>query len=408
MVGDRALGRRFWLLWSSASMSNIGDGITLTAFPLLAVSLTDDARLVALVTAVRFLPFVVIGLPLGVLIDRFDRRIIGLVAQGVRAVVLGLVATVVAADDGTILLLCLAAFVVGLAEVLIDGSGPAMIRQVVRADQLELANARLASTSLVTNLFVGPPLGAALFAATAWAPFVAVVVAFVLAAVLLAVVPGSFRPERDADEQRGFRAEIGVGLRYVWHHPVLRPLALTVAVFAFLGEAGNAVLVILATERLGLDEVGFGLLISIDAAAALIVSLVVAGFIARRGHVASLRLSMALFAAAALLLGLSTTIVGALAAMVLMGASDPSWNVVSQTLRQRLVPDEIFGRMMTAYLTIAWGIQPIGAVVGGVLAEAAGPEWVYLAQVPIMLAMLLVGARPLFRAIPQALDDAPA
>lgn len=387
-------------------MSNIGDGITLTAFPLLAVSLTDDARLIAMVLVVRFIPFVAIGLPLGVVIDRMDRRKVGLAAQVIRAVVLMLLAANVAADGGTLAALYAAAFIVGLSEVVIDSSAPAMIRQVVETEQLELANARLTSTEQVTNLFIGPPLGAALFTVASWLPFVVVMSAFVLAALLLAVVPGSFRPDRSADGDVSFRSELGTGLRYVWGHPVLRPMALTVAVFACLGEAGNAVLVLLATERLGLSEVSYGLLITADAAAAIVWSLFVAGYIRRVGHVRSLQTGMLLFIVAAVLLGTSTALVGVVLGMVLTGIADPSWNVVSRTLRQRLVPDEIFGRMMTAYLTIAWSMQPIGAFLGGVLAEATGPEWVYLAQAPIMLFMLFVGARPLFRAVPAALADA--
>lgn len=94
-------------------------------------------------------------------------------------------------------------------------------------------------------------------------------------------------------------------------------------------------------------------------------------------------------------------------AMMIKGASQPTWNVVSVTVRQRLVPDAIFGRMMTAYLVIAWGMQPLGALTGGVIAESFGPEWVYVMSATVVGSLLLFG-RPLFRTVDRALREVPA
>ena len=109
-----------------------------------------------------------------------------------------------------------------------------------------------------------------------------------------------------------------------------------------------------------------------------------------------------------MVLGLTQNVAIAALAVLLAGAGNPAWNVVSTTIRQRLVPDELFGRMMTAYLFIAWGIQPIGAFLGGVVAEAVGVEWVFILHGPVMAA-LFVAARPLFRAVDEAMgrDDGP-
>jgi MFS family permease len=195
---------------------------------------------------------------------------------------------------------------------------------------------------------------------------------------------------------------VTVGLRYVWGHEVLRPLALTVAAFAFLNEANMAIFVLLVTDHIGLGEVGFGLLISVDAIVAVIASFFVAMVVRRIGHSGSMRTSVVLYGAGMLLLGLGTSAATAVAAAVVMGLSDPLWNVISSTIRQRLVPDQIFGRMMTAYLFIAWGAQPLGAIAGGVVAWAWGPEWVYLISVPAMV-LLYIGARPMFEAVDRAM-----
>ncbi len=401
MLGS-GLGRRFWLLWSATTVANVADGISLSAFPLLAIHLTDDARLVALVTVFRVLPFVVVGLPAGVLLDRLDRRRVGVFAQIGRSVPVAVMAFAVAADQGTMALLTGTAFVVGVGEVFTDGGLPAIVRSVVRSDQLEVANARLLAAQLVNNMFIGPPLGALLFEIDRALPFFVVAAVLGMGAVLLSLLPGTYRSERDEDAAGSFRSELFIGLRYVWGHPVLRPLALAVALFSFMGEATNAVQVILVTERFGFSSFGFGILMSLEALSALVVSFFVARIVARWGHAASMRVAVVAFSVATLLLGFTTVAVGAVLAALVQGAGDPTWNIVSSTIRQRLVPDRVFGRMMTAYLFIAWGIQPIGALLGGVIAEAYGAQWVYV-MASFGVSSLLIVARPMFRQVTQAM-----
>jgi predicted MFS family arabinose efflux permease len=183
---------------------------------------------------------------------------------------------------------------------------------------------------------------------------------------------------------------------------VLRPLALAVAAFAFVGEAGNAVLVIFATERLGLSEVQYGFLLTIDAVAAVAMSFLVTRLVRRTSHGTSMKLSIVAYATQAFILGFATMLPLIILAVALGGVSDPTWNVISATVRQRLVDDHIFGRMMTAYLFVAWSFQPVGALAGGVIAEAYGPEWVYVLAGTVV-GSLLFAARPLFRRVDAAL-----
>lgn len=401
------LGRRFWLLWTAVAGSNLADGLSLVAFPLLAIQLTDDARLVALVNAFRFVPFLLIGLPAGVIVDRFDRRRLAQVAQVGRGALVAAVALVTMFDAATMELLIGAAFVFGAGEVLTDAGLPALVRDLVRSDQLEVANSRISAVQTVTNVFIGPPLAAVLFIIHPSVPFWAAAVFGAVAALVLFLLPGRFRPAPSEDRDEPFTVRVTAGLRYVWNHPVLRPLALTVAVFAFVGEAGNAVFVVLATERFGLGELGFGVLVGVDGVISVLMSFLVAPLVARFGASNSMRLAVVTYAASGLLYGTSTIVAGALIGAVFGGISDPSWNVNSSTIRQRLVPDEIFGRMMTAYLFIAWGMQPLGSVMGGIIAESWGPQWVYILSGSVVLSLLVL-ARPLFRAIDLAMSDPPA
>jgi len=258
----------------------------------------------------------------------------------------------------------------------------------------------------VTNAFIGPPLGAALFVLSDWLPLVSVVVAFIAAGMLMAALPGRYVAGVDETETASLVGQITLGLKYVWAHPALRPLALTVAVFSFLNEASDSIFVILVTDRFGVGEIGFGVLISVDAAAAVITSFFVSAIVRRIGHAGSMRVSVLLYVFGSMLFGFGTSVGFAIAASVFMGLSNPMWNVVSSTIRQRLVPDHIFGRMMTAYLFIAWGVQPLGALTGGLVARTWGPEWVYRLTV-LALLTLFFAARPMFAAVTKALrsDD---
>ena len=403
-MSDRELGRPFWTLWTAFSASNLGDGLSLVGMPLLAIQLTDDARLVAAVAVFQYLPFLIIGLPAGVVLDRFDRRWIAAIAQLLRALVLAVLVATVLADGAGIRVLMGVSFLIGASEVMTDGGLPALIRELVKSNQLEVANARLMATQRVTNAFIGPPLGALLFEVESWLPFAVAATMSLVSVATLTQLPGRYKaPQTEAPT--AFLVQATTGLRYVWAHPVLRPLALTVATFSFVGAAGNAVFVVLVTERFGMGGLGFGLLMSVEAVAAVLMTFFVARLILSTSHATSMRFSVVSFTIGALLFGLTTVAATAFVAAVILGTSDPAWNTVSSTVRQRLVPDEVFGRMMTAYLFIGWGMKPLGALLGGVVAETWGAEWVSLGSA-FTVGSLFVFARPMFRRVDAAMANA--
>lgn len=368
------------------------------------MSLTDDARLVTLVAALRFLPFFAIGLPAGVIIDRFDRRHLAMLAQIVRAVTLLAIALLALRDAASIPLLAAGGFIVGVGEVLIDGGLPAIVRDVVESTHLEVANSRLRASETVANWFIGPPLGALLFEIEPALPFIGCAVLYLTSIGLLGQLRGSFMPDPDPDGGSFFE-QMKRGLTYVWGHDVLRPLALAVGAFSFAGEAVNGVFVLLATERLGLSNVQYGLLLTVDAVVSVIASFFVMRLVTRTSHGTSMRFSVTVWTTFAVIVSFTTVIPLIVLAAALSGLADPTWNVISATVRQRLVDDHIFGRMMTAYLFIAWSLQPVGAMVGGFIAEAFGTQWVYL-MASCIVGSLLIWARPLFRKIDHAMAAA--
>jgi MFS family permease len=158
------LGRAFWRLWSSSTLSNLADGILKVALPLVAVTLTDSPTLVAGVAFAVLLPWLLFALPAGALADRVDRRAAMLVANAARASALAvLVATVLLGQESIWALYAVALFV-ATAEVVYDTCAQSILPQVVPREQLSRANGRLQAAELTANEFVGPPLGGVLVA----------------------------------------------------------------------------------------------------------------------------------------------------------------------------------------------------------------------------------------------------
>ena len=209
------LGARFWRIWVAAGVSTLGDGMREVALPLLAATITRDPALVAAVSLAGRLPWLVLTLVSGALVDRLDRRRVMGTVDVVRAVLMVTLALTVAAEVTSIASLCVVAFALGTGETLFDNAAQAIMPSVVRRDQLELANSRLYAAQVVSFEFVGPPVGALLFAIAAALPFVVDGVSFAVAAALAITLTGSYRPVRAAGPPTRMRTEIVEGLRWL-------------------------------------------------------------------------------------------------------------------------------------------------------------------------------------------------
>ncbi len=414
------LGGRFWQLWAAFSATNLADGFTVVTFPLLAASLSRDPRAVAVVIAARFLPFLLIGLPAGVVLDRVDRRVASFLALTARASTMAALAFAVAGDRATIPVLALAAFVIGAGEIVADAGIPAMVQAVVESAHLEVANSRISAAGTATNVIVGPVIGAGFAGIEPSLATGTTAALYALSAAIMLTLRGDYKPEPDVetaeatDEAYGHPAEVGrftefrrdltTGLRYVWGHALLRPMALAVATFAFFGQACNAVFVLVVQERFGYTGTEFGVLVALEGVSALIMSFFVARIVRRTSHSFSMRFSIVTSALAALSFGLSPLLGAAVLSRLLYGVSAPSWTVITATVRQRLVPPDLFGRMMTAYLLVAWGTMPFGSMFGGFIGRLWGPESVYVIA-GIGTAVLLIVLRPMLAGINAAMAE---
>ena len=177
---------RYWLQFAASSISNAGDGLALAATPLLTLSLTSDTRLIGAVSFASSLPWLVLTLPAGVIIDRIDRRRTMVSVNWLRAVLYAALALLAGTDSLTIWILIGLMAAIGACEVLFDMTAQALLPAIVRPEQLERANGLLYSTEMICNNFIGLPAGSWLFVIAVGVPFGLNAASFALSAVLIA------------------------------------------------------------------------------------------------------------------------------------------------------------------------------------------------------------------------------
>ena len=208
------LGHNYRKLWVASAISNLGDGVRLTALPLMAAEITRDPGQIAAIDFASTLPWFLFALLAGAFVDRVDRRHAMGFANIIRAVLIGALAITVTTNNETMILLYVIAFLLGCAETVFDNASQAILPRLVRKDQLERANSRMYAAEMITNQFAGFPLGAFLFITAAATPFFLDSASFLLAALLILSFSGSFKTERDATAPKTtVRQDIEKGLR---------------------------------------------------------------------------------------------------------------------------------------------------------------------------------------------------
>ncbi len=381
------LGRDFRWLWAQSTITNLGDGILLSAGPLLVTTLTREPLAVAMSVFLQQLPWVVFGIPAGAVIDRVDRRRLTIAVNILRAIVLLALGASVATGSVTLWIVLGAVFLIGTAETFSDNASGALLATHVAKHHLGLANARLSGTSILANQLGGPPIGALLFGIGMAVPFGVNALCALLGAALVSRI--STAPPRDVTiERRHIRHEIGDGIRWLWHHPPVRALALTILLFNVTFGAAMAVYVLLAKERLGLDDIGYGLLITVGAIGGLIGSAAYPTLERRVALATLMRVGLLLETATHLVLAVTTSPLVAGAMMTVFGIHAIVWGTTSTTVRQRAVPASFLGRVTGVYMLGSIGGSAAGALVGGLLAQTFGitaPFWFGFAGSAVLL-----------------------
>jgi MFS family permease len=394
------LGPAYWRVWWANTVSAVGDGAVTAALPLLAVTITRDPRLIALVSAAFYLPWLLLSLPVGAMADRYDRVTLMWRAQAVQCVVVALIAVLAAIGAAGIAVLVAAGFCLGAAEVVFSNAAQAQLPRLVPAASLPKANGNLQVSLTLGETFAGPPLGSVLFAVMRALPFGLDAGSFAASAALLSGLPRRTpaADRRASASATGLRGSVLEGLRWLLRHRLLRIVAVLLGAANFGSQMGQATLVLLATQTLHTGTVGYGLLWSAAAVGSILGGLANPAVTRRLGEMPSLIIAMAAFAVVYIAIGLapSAIVVGLL--MAANGFFATMWNVVTVSLRQRIVPDELLGRVNSVYRMIGWGLIPVGALAGGFAAHLGGLRAPYLAGGAVCGLALLAALPVLLRA----------
>ena len=386
--GTEQLGGRFAKLLAASTTSALGSGLATIATPLLVASRTSNPLTVSAAFGVAWLPWLLFALPGGVLVDRVDRRRLMVLVDWVRVAAMSLLSVAVLTGHAGIVLLYVVLFVVNTGEIVFRAASGAMIPSVVPHARLERANSWLiGGTTLMQGMIAGP-LGGFLFVVAASIPFFVNAGTYAVSAILIGLVTGVYRAaprtETDGDSApvgrtRSVRADMAEGFRWLARQRLLRTMAVLIGLLNLTLTAATAMLVLLAKERLHLGSVGYGLLFTCMALGGILGSVIGDRLI--RWVTATWTIRIGLLVEAGMHLALATSHSSYFIGFVLFafGVHGSLWSIVGSSLRQRLTPPEMLGRVGSTSLFIAAGGNCVGAVLGGVIAARFGitaPYWI--------------------------------
>ena len=350
--------------------SKFADGLTGAAIPLLAATLTRDPVLISIQSNMMLLPWLLFAIPLGALVDRLNRRNAMLLVQLTRVLIGATIASLIYSHEMSLWALMLLTFIFGVSEVVYDTATQSSIPSLLKGSQLERGNSRLQMADTVMQSFVGVPLGAILYAAFAYSPFLGISICYLVAIGLVSSLAKNALQIDIVAKQRGkLSVEIKEGLQYLWQHKTLFRLVMTTGIVGFFYALGQSTMVLFILDRLHVPEVNYGLVMLPLAIGALAGAFASPKLSARFGR--SVTLGVALPASAVSLLcgGLSPNVYFFMGSSLVHGFFIAQWNILLMSTYHQMIPNEIFGRIHGTRRTIVWGLMPIGGYIGGLLAR---------------------------------------
>ena len=394
--------RDYMLLWSGQVVSTLGTTASNVVYPLLILALTGSPQAAGIAGALRALPYLVLSLPVGALIDRWDRKRVMILCDVGRGLAALSIPIAMAFDVLTLWQIYAATLVEGSLYVFFNIAEVAALPRVVPALQLPQAAAQNEAGFGAANI-VGPSLGTFLYQVFGRAvPFLADALSYAVSVVSLVRIKTAFRSDRPV-VRRHLAHEVAEGLRWLWANPLIRYMAFVTGGLNLVA-AGTPLIIIVLAKQMGAGDAQVGIIFSIAGIGGIVGSLV-GGQIQRR-----FRFGVVIVATIwidALLLPLlaivpSYFLLGVVAgSMYLLG---PIYNVVQFSYRLSLIPDELQGRVNSTFRLLAFGFMPVGAALSGVLIErlgAAGAVVVFSAW-QLVLAALTAANRHVRRAAPIA------
>ena len=367
------MGPAFNRLWASSLVSNLADGVLMAAAPLLAITLTDSTVLISAIGAMVMLPWLLFAMPIGVMVDRVDRRFILAGSNAIRSAVIGAVALGIATDRITIYWLIFSGFIIGVCEVATDTTAQSLIPQILDEEHYEKGNSRLQISETVIQGFIGSPLSGFLYAIAIWLPFFINSIGYAVATLFALLIPIQYlqdvRTDSPNETKSSYLEDIKFGIRYLYNQKVLRRLVLTTATIGVCYSAGTATMVLFIIKELELSPQYFGVVISIQGAGALLGAIVAPQASKKFGRSIIMTLGITSSSVVLLLQGFATNIYIFVALATFGGFAISQWNILLMATYQRIIPNELYGRIHGTRRTLVWGMLPIGSLIGGVLAH---------------------------------------
>ncbi|KGA21478.1 hypothetical protein GM51_2060 [freshwater metagenome] len=369
------LGPGFNRLFGASAISNLADGLLAVAAPLLAITLTKNPVLISMLSALVMLPWLLFAIPIGLVVDRVDKRLLVTITNVLRFVIAGLLALAISTDFVTIYWLLLAAFLIGICEVATDTAAQSLIPVILEKKHFERANSRLNIAETVIQNFIGGPLSGFLYATAVVLPFVLNSAGFLIAAIFVFLIPAHLIKEsrsepQETAEKKSFIEDIKFGLKYLWSDLDLRGLVTITTSLGFFYSLSMSTMILFITEVLGLQAKFFGVLMAGAGSGAIIGALVTPKISKKFGRGKVLAFAIFMSSITVLMQAVSPNywvfgVIGFVTSFFIT-----NWNILLMSCYQVLIPTELYGRIHGARRTFVWGVMPLGAFLGGVIAQA--------------------------------------
>ena len=369
------LGPAFNRLFSASVISNLSDGLLAVAAPLLAISLTKDPILISMLSAFVMLPWLLFAIPIGLIVDRSNKRLLITFTNSIRFITAGLVALAISTDTITIYWLLLATFLIGTCEVATDTAAQSLIPVILEKKNFEKANSRMNIAETVIQNFIGAPLSGFLYATAIVLPFILNSLGFLIAAFFVFMIPAHLisqgsSAETSVTEKKSFISEIKFGLNYLWNDRPLRRLVATTTSLGLFYSLSTSTLILFITEILEVQAKYFGVLMAGAGSGGVLGGILTPILSKKFGRGAVLAVAIFISSITVVFQGISPNVwvfgvIGFISAFAIT-----NWNILLMSCYQVLIPADLYGRIHGARRTFVWGVMPIGALLGGVIAQS--------------------------------------
>jgi len=369
------LGPAFNRLFSASVISNLSDGLLAVAAPLLAISLTKDPVLISMLSAFVMLPWLLFAIPIGLIVDRSNKRLLITLTNSIRFITAGLVALAISTDTIMIYWLLLATFLIGTCEVATDTAAQSLIPVILEKKNFEKANSRMNIAETVIQNFIGAPLSGFLYATAIVLPFILNSLGFLIAAIFVFMIPAHLISQGSSEEttvleKKSFISEIKFGLNYLWNDRPLRRLVATTTSLGLFYSLSTSTLILFITEILEVQAKYFGVLMAGAGSGGVLGGVLTPVLSKKFGRGAVLAVAIFISSITVLFQGLSPNVWVFGVIGFISTFSITNWNILLMSCYQVLIPAELYGRIHGARRTFVWGVMPIGALLGGVIAHS--------------------------------------